>query len=46
MDRTDSLVFIAYMPELRSLEVCARRKLNEKTGVDVPYLEQLGRCES
>ncbi|MBS0378540.1 MAG: NUDIX hydrolase [Proteobacteria bacterium] len=24
------------------LESCARRKLTEKTGVDVPYLEQLG----
>lgn len=26
----------------RDLESCARRKLHEKTGVDVPYLEQLG----
>ncbi len=25
-----------------SLEACARRKLKEKTGVDSPYLEQLG----
>jgi ADP-ribose pyrophosphatase YjhB (NUDIX family) len=25
-----------------SLESCARRKLREKTGVDTPYLEQLG----
>lgn len=25
-----------------SLETCARRKLKEKTGVDTPYLEQLG----
>lgn len=25
-----------------SLEDCARRKLNEKTGVDAPYLEQIG----
>ena len=25
-----------------SLEACARRKLHEKTGVDSPYLEQLG----
>lgn len=25
-----------------SLETCARRKLKEKTGVDAPYLEQLG----
>lgn len=25
-----------------SLEACARRKLREKTGVDAPYLEQLG----
>ena len=24
------------------LEACARRKLIEKTGVDTPYLEQLG----
>lgn len=26
----------------QSLEDCARRKLKEKTGVDTPYLEQLG----
>jgi 8-oxo-dGTP diphosphatase len=26
----------------RSLEICARRKLLEKTGVKAPYLEQLG----
>ena len=26
----------------RSLEDCARRKLKEKTGIDTPYLEQIG----
>ena len=30
------------MDQDRDLEACARRKLKEKTGVDTPYLEQLG----
>ena len=30
------------MAQVASLEACARRKLRDKTGVDSPYLEQLG----